>query len=147
MLLNEVLFPRKRSPFPKRGRHSLSPSERVTHSTERGHCLPLWGRWRHSRRKRSAFPFGEGGGIADGRGLPSPLGKVAAQPTEEVRFPLWGEWHAVPREVTAVPLGRVAAQPTEEVCLPFYFYFYFNSATIATIIEIIEAIAANNPNK
>ena len=144
MLFNEVLFPRKRSPFPKRGRHSLSPSERVTHSAERGHRLPLRGRCRHSRRKRSAFPFGEsgaqrrersafpfgeGGGAADGKGLPSPSGKVAAQPTEEVCFPLWGEWRAAPREVR----------------LPFYFYF--NSATIATIIETIEVNAANNPNK
>ena len=83
MLFNEFLFPRKRSPFPKRGRHSLSPSERIAHSAEICHCLPLWGRWRR-------------------------------KPTEEVRLP---------------------------------FYFYFNSATIATIIEIIEAIAANNPNK
>lgn len=70
MLFNEVLFPRKRSPFPKRGRHSLSPLGRVARSAERGHCLPLRGRWRRSRRKRS---------------LPSPLGKVAAQPSEEVK--------------------------------------------------------------
>ena len=70
MLFNEVLFPRKRSPFPKRGRHSLSPLGRVARSAERGHCLPLRGRWRRSRRKRS---------------LPSPSGKVAAQPSEEVK--------------------------------------------------------------
>ena len=70
MLFNEVLFPRKRSPFPKRGRHSLSPLGRVARSAERGHCLPLRGRWRRSRRKRS---------------LPSPKGKVAAQPSEEVK--------------------------------------------------------------
>ena len=128
MLFNEFLFHRKRSPFPKRGRHSLSPSERVAHSAEICHCLPLWGRCRCSRRKRSAFPFGEGVGAAYGRGLPSLSGKVSAQPTKEVCFPLWGEWRAAPREVR----------------LPFYFYF--NSATIATIIEIIEVNAANSPN-
>ena len=128
-MFNEVLFPRKRSPFPKRGRHSLSPSERVTHSAERGHRLPLWGRWRRSRRKRSAFPFGEGVGTADGRGLEwrhsrrerstfpfgegggtadgrgpfSPLGKVAAQPTEEVCLPLWGRWRHSRRKRSASP--------------------------------------------
>ena len=94
----------------------------------------------------TAFPFGEGVGAADGRGhcLPLwgewraaprevsafPFGESGTQPPEEVRFPLWGEWRAAPREVTAFP-----------------FYFYFNSATIATIIEIIEVNAANNPNK
>ena len=34
----------------------------------RGHCLPLWGRCRLCRRKRTFFPFGEGVGFADGRG-------------------------------------------------------------------------------
>ena len=116
MLFNEVLFPRKRSPFPKRGRHSLSPSERVTHSAERGPLSPL-GRVARSAERGLPSPFGEGGGTADGRGLPSPSGKVA---------------------------GKVAAQPTEEVRFPFYFYF--NSATIATIIETIEVNAANSPN-
>ena len=144
MLLNEVLFPRKRSPFPKRGRHSLSPSERVIHSAERVPPSHSGKVSAHPTKEVSAFPFGEGGGTAaergppppfgegggaaDGRGQPSPLGKVAAQPTEEVSFPLWGEWRAAPREVR----------------LPFYFYF--NSATIATIIETIEVNAANSPN-
>ena len=119
MSFNEVLFPRKRSPFPKRGRHSLSPSERVTHSAERvppsplGKVsaqpteevrFPLWGRCRRSRRKRSAFPFGEGGGAADGRGL---------------CLPLWGEWHAVPREVTAFPFGESGTQRRERSAFPF----------------------------
>lgn len=67
MLFNEVLFHRKRSPFPKRGRLSLCSSERVAHSAERGHCFPLWGEWREAPREVTAFPLGEGGGAADGR--------------------------------------------------------------------------------
>lgn len=94
---------------------------------------------------------------ADGRGPLSPLGKVAAQPSEEVTVFPFGESGAQPsREVTAFPFGEGGgaadgrglewrAAP-REVRLPFYFYFYFNSATIATIIETIEVNAANSPN-
>ena len=65
-----------------------------------------------------AFPFGEGVGIADGRGLCLPLlGKVSALPTEEViAFPFGegvgiadGRGHCLP------PLGKVSALPTKEV--------------------------------
>ena len=72
-------------------------------------------------------------------GPPSPKG-------EGSRFPLWGEWRIAPRYVTAFPFGEGGGVADGRGnCLPFYFCF--NSATIATIIEIIEAIAANNPNK
>ena len=49
----------------------------------------------------TAFPLGEGGGFADGRGLlPSLSGKVSALP---------------PEEVTAFPLGAVIETKTKKV--------------------------------
>ena len=94
------------------------------------HVLP-------SRQK--AFPFGEGVGLADERGLCLPLsGKVSALPTEEdIAFPLWGRCRhcrqkrtlpslsgkvsALPtKEDFAFPLGKVSALPTKEViAFPF----------------------------
>ena len=72
-------------------------------------------------------------------GPPSPKG-------EGTRFALRREQRIAPRYATAFPFGEGGgAADGRGHCLPFYFYF--NSATIATIIEIIEAIAANNPNK
>ena len=79
-------------------------------------------------REVTAFPFGESG----------------AQRRERSAFP-FGEGGGAAVGRGPPPLsGKVAAQPTEEV--PFPFYFYFNSATIATIIETIEVNAANSPN-
>ena len=83
----------------------------------RGHCLPLWGRCRLCRRKRTFFPFGEGVGFADGRGhcLP-PLGKVSPLPTEEViAFPFWGRCRLSRRKRTM----RQKVSPLGGVCLSF----------------------------
>ena len=88
--------------------------------------------------RQKAFPFGEGAGIADGRGLclplwgrrhyrrkrllPSPLGKVSALPTEEViAFP-FGKVSALPtEEVIAFPFGEgVGFADGRGYCLPFW---------------------------
>ena len=73
----------------------------------RGHCLPLWGRCRLCRRKRT---------------LPSLSGKVSALPTEEdIAFPLWGRCrHCRRKRTLPSSLGKVSALPTEEViAFPF----------------------------
>ena len=59
--------------------------EGVGFADGRGHCLPLRGRCRLCRRKRTlSSPFWEGVGIADERGHCLPLwGKVSALLTEE----------------------------------------------------------------
>ena len=81
---------------------SSSPASGPPSPKGEGTRFPLWGEWRAVPREVTAFPFGEGGGAAVGRGhclplrgrwrrsrrkrsLPSPLGKVAAQPSEEVK--------------------------------------------------------------
>ena len=55
--------------------------------------------------RQKAFPFGEGAGIADGRGL---------------CLPLWGRRHYRRKRLLPSPLGKVSALPTEEViAFPF----------------------------
>ena len=84
MLFNEVLFHRKRSPFPKRGRLSLCSSERVARSAERG-PLSLLGRVARSAERGPLCSSGKVAAQANGRGPLSTSGKVAAQPTEEIK--------------------------------------------------------------
>ena len=73
---------REKRTFPNNFTMHVSPlrqkafpfGEGVGIADERGHSLPLWGRCRLCRRKRTLpSPFGEGVGIADGRGLCLPI--------------------------------------------------------------------------